>query len=107
MNGKNIKRGFDRDTFFTNAEKTFDTQFGYKRNYAESSKKDFIKNPKLYFSVLMGLPTNEKAIASKISGKSGVPMMNITTNKVQLAVKAIKILKKGVDIAIKSNSIGI
>ncbi|GAA3515525.1 hypothetical protein GCM10022393_31820 [Aquimarina addita] len=109
MNGKNVKRGFDRDRFFTNAEKTFDKQFGYKRNYAESykAKKDFIKNPKLYFSVLMGLPANEKAAAFKILGKSGVPMMNIPTSKVQLAIRAIKRLKKGVDIAIKSSSIGI
>lgn len=109
MNGKNVKRGFDRDTFFANAEKTFDKQFGYKRNYAETyqAKKDFIKNPKLYFSVLMGLPTTEKAAAFKILGKSGVPMMNIPTNKVQLAIKAFKRLKKGVDVAIKSSSIGI
>ncbi|WP_282081253.1 MobB family relaxase [Aquimarina algiphila] len=109
MNGKKVKRGFDRDSFFANAEKRFDTQFGYKRNYAETykAKKDFIKNPKLYFSVLMGLPTNEKAAAFKILGKSGVPMMNIPTNKVQLAIKAIKRLKKGVDITIKSSSIGI
>jgi len=109
MNGKIVKRGFDRDAFFTNAEKTFDRNFSYKRNYVESyqAKKDFIKNPKLYFSVLMGLPANEKAIAFKILGKSGVPMMNIPTNKVQLALKVIRQLKRGVDIAIKSSSIGI
>jgi hypothetical protein len=109
MNGKKVKRGFDRDSFFSNAEKTFDKQFGYKRNYAETyqAKKDFIKNPKLYFSVLMGLPANEKATAFKILGKSGVPMMNIPTNKVQLAIKVIKRLKKGVEVASKSGSIGI
>lgn len=109
MNGKNVKRGFDRDSFFANAEKTFDKQFGYRRNYAETykAKKDFIKNPKLYFSVLMGLPANEKAAAFKILGKSGMPMMNIPINKVQLAIKAIKQLKRGVDVAIKSGSIGI
>jgi len=109
MNGKKVKRGFDRDSFFANSEKRFDTQFGYKRNYAETykAKKDFIKNPKLYFSVLMGLPANEKATVFKILGKSGVPMMNIPTNKVQLTIKAIKRLKKGIDIALKSSSIGI
>ena len=109
MNGKNVKRGFDRDSFFANAEKTFDKQFGYRRNYAETyqAKKDFIKNPKFYFSVLMGLPTTEKAAAFKILGKLGVPMMNIPTNKAQFAVKAFKRLKKGVDVAIKSSSIGI
>ncbi|UII78768.1 MobB family relaxase [Flagellimonas sp. CMM7] len=109
MNGKNVKRGFDRDSFFSRAEKTFDKQFGCKRNYAETyqAKKDFIKNPKLYFSALMGLPTTEKAAAFKILGKSGIPMINIPTNKAQLAIKAFKRLKKGVDIAIKSSSIGI
>jgi len=109
MNGKKVKRGFDRDSFFANAEKTFDRQFGYQRNYAETyqARKDFIKNPKLYFSVLMGLPTNEKAMAFKILGKSGVPVLNIPTNKVQLAIKAFKRLKRGVDVAQKSSSIGL
>jgi len=109
MNGKNVKRGFDRDTFFAKAEKTFDKQFGYKRNYAETyqAKKDFIKNPKRYFSVLMGLPANEKATAFKILSKSGVPIINIPTNKAQLAIKAFKRLKRGVDVALKSSSIGI
>ncbi len=109
MNGKKVKRGFDRNAFFERAEKTFDKQFGYRRNYAETyqAKKDFIKNPKLYFSLLMGLPTNEKAAAFKILGKSGVPIVNIPKNKVQLAIKALNRLKRGVDIAIKSSSIGI
>ena len=56
MHGKQVKRGFDRDAFFAKAEKTFDKTFGYQRNYAESyqSKKDFVKNPKHYFSALWG-----------------------------------------------------
>lgn len=109
MNGKMVKRGFDRDAFFSKAEKTFDKTFGYKRNYAESykAKKDFIKNPKLYFSALLNLPTNEKAIAFKILGKSGVPIASIPTSQVQLALKVIKRLKRGVDMSIKSGSIGI
>ena len=109
MNGKKVKRGFNRDSFFEKAEKTFDAQFKYKRNYAETyqAKKDFVKNRKLYFSVLMGLPTNEKTTAFKILGKSGVPMMNIPTNKTQLAIKTFKRLKKGIDTAINSSSIGI
>jgi len=89
--------------------RTFDTTFGYKRNYAESykSKKDFIKNPRLYFSTLLGLPASEKAVAFKILGKAGVPTKSIPTNKVQLALKTIRYLKRGVDIAIKSGSIGV
>lgn len=109
INGKNVKRGFNRDAFFEKAEKTFDATFNYKRNYAESykSKKDFIKNPKVYFTTLLGLPTSEKAVAFKILGKAGVPLNSIPTNKVQLALKTIKYLKRGVDVALKSGSIGI
>ena len=109
INGKLVKRGFDRDSFFTKAEKTFDATFDYKRNYAESykSKKDFIKNPKVYFTTLLGLPTSEKAVAFKILGKSEVLLNSIPTNKVQLALKTIKYLKRGVDVALKSGSIGI
>ena len=109
MHGKVVKRGFDRDAFFTKAESTFDKTFSYNRNYAESykSKKDFIKNPKLYFTTLLGLPASEKAIAFKMLAKSGVPIASIPTNQVQLALKTIRYLKRGVDIAIKSGSIGI
>jgi hypothetical protein len=109
MHGKIVKRGFDRDAFFEKAENTFDKTFGYKRNYAESykSKKDFIKNPKLYFTTLLGLPASEKAVAFKMLAKSGVPITNIPTNKVQLALKTIRYLKRGAEVAIKSGSIGI
>jgi len=109
MNGKIVKRGFDRDGFFTKAEQTFDKSFQYQRNYAESykSKKDFIKNPKLYFSALLGLPTNEKAVAFKILGKAGFPIASIPTSQVQLALKAVSKLKRVIDIAIQSSSIGI
>lgn len=109
MHGKMVKRGFDRDMFFEKAEKTFDKTFGYKRNYAESykSKKDFIKNPKLYFTTLLGLPASEKAVAFKMLAKSGVPIMSIPTNQVQVALKTLRYLKRGVEVAIKSGSIGI
>ncbi|WP_159020647.1 MobB family relaxase [Algibacter sp. L3A6] len=109
MNGKLVKRGFDRDSFFTKAENTFDKTFGYKRNYAESykSKKDFIKNPKQYFITLLGLPASEKAIAFNILSKSGFPILSIPTSKTQMALKTIRALKRGVDVAIKSGSIGI
>ena len=110
MHGKNVKRGFDRDKFFTNAEKTFDKTFGYQRNFAETYKarKDFIKNPKIYFASLMKLPTNEKALAFKIMGKSGIPIMpTIPVTQAQLAMKVFNRLRRGVEVAIKSSSIGI
>ncbi|AYN66475.1 mobilization protein [Euzebyella marina] len=110
MHGKKVKRGFDRDQFFERAEKTFDKTFGYKRNYAETykAKKDFVKNPKLYFAALMKLPANEKAMAFKIMGKSGIPLIpNIPTSKAQLALRVFKRLRKGAEITVKSSSIGI
>ncbi|MDN3664068.1 MobB family relaxase [Algibacter miyuki] len=109
MNGKQIKRGFDRDSFFTKAESTFDKTFGYKRNYAEfyKSKKVFMKNPKLYFIALLGLPASEKAVAFNILSKSGLPVLSIPTSQTQIALKAIRTLKRGADLAIKSGSIGI
>lgn len=110
MHGKNVKRGFDRDQFFERAEKTFDKTFGYRRNYAESykAKKDFLKNPKTYFTILAKLPANEKALAFKIIGKSGLPLPpNIPLSKAQLALRALKRFRKGAEIAIKSSSIGI
>mgnify|MGYP001061147828 CR=1 FL=1 len=109
MHGKVVKRGFDRDAFFAKAESTFDKTFDYKRNYAESYKanKDFIKNPKLYFTTLLGLPASEKAIAFNIISKSGLPILSIPTSQTQIALKAIRTLKRGVDVAIKSGSIGI
>jgi hypothetical protein len=111
MNGKRVKRGFDRDNFFKSSEKTFDDLFKYKRNYVETYKarKTFIKNPQTYYASIMGLPTNERAIAFKMLGKSGVntSLLNMPTNKVQLVLKAIKHLKRGAEKAIQSGSIGI
>ncbi len=111
MNGKTVKRGFDRDTFVKNAEKTFDNMFGYKRNYVETytARKTLLKDPKLYFSTITKLPTNEKAIAFKLLQQSGVNMalLSIPTNKLQLTIKAINKLKKGIGKAIESGSIGI
>jgi hypothetical protein len=111
LNGKIVKRGFDRDAFYKQAESTFDTLFDYKRNYVETyqARKTFVKQPKQYYASIMGLPTNEKALAFKMLGKAGLstPLMTIPTNKVQLVLKAIKQLKRGVGKAIESGSIGI
>lgn len=111
MNGKTIKRGFDRDAFFKNAEKTFDRMFHYKRNYVETyrARKTFIKHPEKYFASIIGLPTNEKSMAFKLLEKSeaNIPLSSIPTNKAQLAYKALKKLKKSIDRAMQSSSIGI
>jgi hypothetical protein len=109
MNGKIVRRGFDRDAFYSKAEKTFDRSFGYKRNFVETyqSRKIFTKDPKLYFTALLGLPASEKAIAFKMLREAGIPIMSIPTNKVQLALKAIHKIKSGFELAIRSSSIGI
>tara|TARA_R110001583_G_scaffold192614_1_gene359316 strand:+ start:26203 stop:27186 length:984 start_codon:yes stop_codon:yes gene_type:complete len=111
MNGQTVKRGFDRDTFFKNSESTFDTLFAYKRNYVETyqARKTLVKQPQKYYANILGLSTNEKAIALKLLGKSGLhtPLANIPTNKVQLVLKAIKQIKHDIGKAIESGSIGI
>ncbi|MBJ6369848.1 MobB family relaxase [Snuella sedimenti] len=111
LNGNPVKRGFDRDAFFEKAEKTFDTLFKYDRNFVErySAHKMYKKDTYKFFAHLMALPTNEKSIAFKIMGKSGmhIPDLNIPTNQVQLALKAFKQLKRTIDVAKGTGSIGI
>ncbi len=111
LNGKPVKRGFDRDAFFENAEKTFDRLFKYDRNFVESytARKMYHQNTRLYFAHLMKLPTNERSAAFKLLGKAGVklPMLNIPTNQVQLAIKTIKQFRKALDKARDAGSIGI
>ncbi|MBD0833641.1 MobB family relaxase, partial [Aestuariibaculum sediminum] len=81
FNGKTVKRGFDRDQFYTNAEKHFDKQFKYNRNFVETynSRKLMNKSPHLYYSNLIGLPSSEKAMAFKLLSNAGVkvPIPNI------------------------------
>lgn len=110
MNGKTIRRGFDRDQFFEKAEKTYDRLFDYQRNFSETyrGRKMYIKSPKLYFASLMKLPANERAIAFKLmrgAGLRGIP--TIPLSKAQIALKALQRLKKGLEVAVKSSSIGI
>ncbi len=110
MNGKMVKRGFDRDAFFQKAEKTFDKSFQYQRNFVETyqARKDFVKSPKLYFSAIMGLPASEKALAMKMLRETGIPMLPVVPlSKAQLTVKLIKTIQKGILSASRSASIGI
>jgi hypothetical protein len=110
MNGKIVKRGFNRDDFFQKAEKTFDKNFQYQRNFVETyqARKDFIKSPKLYFSAIMGLPASEKALAFKMLRETGMPLLPVVPfSQAQLTVKLIKSIQKGIHIALRSGSIGI
>ena len=110
MHGKTVKRGFDRDMFFERAEKTFDKTFGYQRNFAETYKarKDFVKDTNRYFAALMKLPANEKALAFKIMSKTGLPVVpSIPVSQAQVALRVFKRLRRGVEVVLKSSSIGI
>lgn len=110
LNGKMVKRGFDRDSFFAKAEATFDKTFEYKRNYAETyrARKEFVKNPNRYFNALFKLPANERALAFKMIGKAGIPIMpTIPVTQAKIAMKVFKRLRRGAEIAVRSSSIGI
>ena len=110
MHGKHVKRGFDRDQFFERAEKVFDNTFAYQRNFAETyrARKDFVRNPQTYFASLMKLPINEKTMALQMIKESGIPMLpNIPMTQAQLAMKIFNRLRRGMEVAVKSSSIGI
>ncbi|WP_108424420.1 MobB family relaxase [Flagellimonas amoyensis] len=109
LHGQTIKQGFDRDKFFRAAEKTFDAQFGYRRNYVETyhARNVLDKDPKRFFSALLGLPTNEQQAARQLLFKAGINLPNIPTNKAQLAHRAMMQLKKGIGKVLESGSIGI
>ena len=111
LNGRMVKRGFNRNQFYERAEKTFDTMFKHKRNFVETyeARKTYLKNPHKYFAHLLGLPTSERGVAFEILGNAGVkvPTLNIPKNNVQLALKTIKKFKKAMDVARTSSSIGI
>ena len=109
LNGEKVKQGFDRDKFYRAAEKAFDKQFGYRRNFVETyhARNLLDKDPKRFFTALLGLPANEKQAAKQLLFKAGVKVPSIPTNKAQLAYKAMMKLKKGIGKAMESGSIGI
>ena len=98
LNGKMVRRGFDRDKFFEAAEKTFDRLSGFNRNYVESygARKTYLKEPHRFVAKVLGLPTKEKDIALRLLQGTGIKVPTIPTNKVQMALKIVKALKKGV-----------
>ncbi|MBO0340200.1 MobB family relaxase [Flagellimonas profundi] len=109
LNGEKVKQGFDRDKFYRAAEKAFDKQFGYRRNFVETyhARNLLDKDPKRFFAALLGLPANEKQAAKQLLFKAGVKVPSIPTNKAQLVYKAMMKLKKGIGKAMESGSIGI
>ena len=109
MHGKKVQRGFHREQFFEASEKTFDLLFQYNRNFVETyrAKKTLVKDPRAFQLLLAGLPLSEKALALKLLHKTGIRVPSIPTNKVQLALKIFHRLKRGMERAVQSASIGI
>lgn len=109
LNGEQVKQGFDRDQFYRAAEKTFDSQFGYPRNFVETyhARNLLDKDPKRFFALMLGLPAHERQVARQLLFKAGVKVPTIPVNKVQLAYKALMRLRKGIGKAMESGSIGI
>jgi hypothetical protein len=65
------------------------------------------KDPKRFFTLLLGLPNHERQAARQLLFKAGVNVPTIPVNKAQLAYKAMMKLKKGIGKAMESGSIGI
>ncbi|TMU50739.1 MobB family relaxase [Flagellimonas algicola] len=109
LNGSTVKQGFDRGRFYRGAEKTFDSKFGYRRNFVETyhARNLLDKDPKHFFALLLGLPTHEKQLARQLLFRAGVRVPTFPVNKTQLAHKALKQLKKGIGKALESGTIGI
>ncbi|WP_268225695.1 MobB family relaxase [Sinomicrobium oceani] len=102
LNGKTVKRGFDRDSFFIQSEKTFDRMTGYQRNFAEyyQARRLMGTNPKKYFELLLKTSKRERKKALSILRESGIkiPKLGIPTTKTQLALKTIKALRKAINV---------
>ncbi|SFS85024.1 hypothetical protein SAMN04487906_1893 [Zhouia amylolytica] len=109
LNGRKQKQGFNRNQFYKAAEKTFDTTFGYRRNFVESyhARNLLDKNPKQFFTALSGLPTTERQAAFKLLRATGVKLPVIPVSQAQLAYKTLMKLKRSIGKAIDSGSIGI
>lgn len=111
LHGRTVKQGFHRDQFFERAERTFDRMFRYDRNYVESyrGRKCLGKDPKAYFSKIMGLPASKRAVAFKLLSKARakVPLPNIPKSKVAIARKTLARLQQSAALAQKASSIEI
>ena len=108
LNGKTVKRGFNRDAFIKNAETVFDKHFSLNRNYILSyqGRKDFKLDPKKFMMKIAGLPANEKALAMKVL-KVRNPLAMIPLTPAQVAHKALNLGIKLIRSTIDAGSIGV
>ncbi|MEM8999750.1 MAG: MobB family relaxase [Bacteroidota bacterium] len=105
LNGKTVKRGFNRDRFYHNAEKTFDRMTGHQRNFVETyrARNTLIKDPSKFYAKLLGLPTKERDVAFRLLKETGLKIPKIPTNAYQLAFKVIRSLEKSVGRAVSTD----
>lgn len=105
LQGKVIKRGFDRDGFFEKAEQRFDKKFSYHRNYVEAyrSRKTLLQAPKTYYKDLLRLPIQERKLAMKLIKLPIQTLPAIPNSKIRFAIKQ---LQKVLEISSRSGSIG-
>ncbi|MGJ5641517.1 MobB family relaxase [Formosa sp. S-31] len=111
LNGKEVKRGFDRDSFYQKAELQFDKQFNYNRHYVEQYKarKTLLKTPDQYMKKLWQMSPKQRAIGFQILKDAGIKTLipKVPTNQAQIAAKIVKELKRGAWKALRSGSIEI
>lgn len=105
LHGKLVKRGFNRDRFFTLAESRFDKQFRFPRNFVEryASRKTLKKDPGAFYAALLKLPTSERKLARQLLSLSGPGFSAGPDAKIRFALKK---LKKVMETGMNAGSIG-
>ena len=105
INGRTVKRGFNRDSFFEKAEKKFDKQFNFNRSFVEkyASRKVLQKSPKQYYTNLLKLPVQERKLAMQFIKASGIELPRLPISRIPSILKQIQ---KAISLGIKSSSIG-
>lgn len=109
LNGKQVQVGFDNVQFKVNAEKVFDKKYGYNRDIKEKAAYRMLQNNA--FKVL-GLKKdvntgraiiNQKAVEyfTRQLGEKTVSAVLNAQPYLKVAYKAVKLAKKGIEIAIK------
>ncbi|MDG1573295.1 MobB family relaxase [Robiginitalea sp. M366] len=105
--GKLVKRGFDRDRFFTQAERIFDTRFNYQRSFTQhyANRRLLKRDPERFFKALAGLPGGERGAALKVLIQAGVKLPMVSGPGFSITVKAAKALRRSVSRALSASTI--
>ena len=104
LNGKAVKRGFNRDDFFKDTERILDKMFGLDRNYLASyqGRKDFIYSRKRFIKNLLEQPTSKKQAAFRVLDiKTPQALKTIYLLK-SIPLTPQQLTKKGIDLVVKA-----